>query len=123
MYVLDASAELNVSLNRWQVRDPCEEQTDLQEMPLRQVRRGRHGLQVGSDQRRKTGQVQELLQEEGRACHAGVGSGRRSSYGRIQALRFKRSIEQEEKDQVWNYKCFKVSMPMSLIHNSRKKLT
>ena len=58
-------------VTRWQVRDPSEEQTNLQEMPLRQVRRGRHGLQVGPDQRGEASQVQELLQEEGRAGFAG----------------------------------------------------
>ena len=62
-------------VDRWQVRYQSKEQTDLQEMPLRQVRRGRHGLEVGPDQRGEASQVQKLLQEKGRAGNAGSGSG------------------------------------------------
>ncbi len=44
-----------------------EVQAALQEMPLRQMPLRRDGPQVGADEWREARQVQELLQEEGRA--------------------------------------------------------
>jgi hypothetical protein len=49
------------------LRNFPEMQAALQEMPLRQMPGRRDGPQVGADQRREARQVQELLQEEGRA--------------------------------------------------------
>jgi hypothetical protein len=46
-------------------------QAALQEMSLHQVHPGRDGPEVGDDERREEDQVQELLQEEGRAAGPG----------------------------------------------------
>ena len=63
-----------VPFNRRQLRHRLQEQTDLQEMSLPEMHRGGHGLEVGPHQRREEGQVQKLLQEEGRAGDAGPGT-------------------------------------------------